>query len=153
MPPGDKKRKIGEEAESSVNMVEEVTAAAEAFHIDASENDFVGDDAAVQDGGAASVLGSAWQIKKYIRFLLEEGLNIHDIPMVQCEKGFKYGNSMKETTSKYVVLPIFLGSKHIDVLTYVIKGTALILVGRPLLQQLGLTVDYQKKMMKWPNSD
>ena len=138
MPPGDKKRKIGEEAEGSINMVEEVNAAAEAFHIDADENDFVGDDTAVQDGGAASVLGSAWQIRKYLRFLLEEGFNIHDIPMFQCEKGFKYGNSMKETTNKCIVLPIFLGGKRIDVLTYVIKGTAPILVGRPLLEQLGL---------------
>ncbi|CAK9008201.1 Iron sulfur cluster assembly protein 1 [Durusdinium trenchii] len=92
-------------------------------------------------------------IKKYIHFLLEEGFDIHNIPMFHSQKGFKYGNSMKETTDKCIVLPIFLGGRRIDVLPYVIKGTAPILIGRPLLEQLGLTVDYRQKLMKWPDSD
>ena len=160
MPPGsDKKRKIGDEPEGGVNMVESVeppvdtTLSTEAFNIDIEEDDFVGDDTAVQDGGAASVLGSACQIRKYLRFLLEQGYNIHDIPMFHCEKGFKYGNSMKETTNKCIVLPVFLSNSRIDVLTYVIQGTAPILVGRPMLEKLGLIVDYRSKQMKWPDTD
>ncbi|CAK9113644.1 unnamed protein product [Durusdinium trenchii] len=105
------------------------------------------------DGGAASVLGSACQIRKYLRFLLEQGYNIHDIPMFHCEKGFKYGNSMKETTNRCMVLPVFLSNSRIDVLTYVIQGTAPILVGRPMLEKLGLIVDYRSKQMKWPDTD
>ncbi|CAK8988155.1 unnamed protein product, partial [Durusdinium trenchii] len=144
---------------SGVNMVESVeppvdtTLSTEAFNIDIEEDDFVGDDTAVQDGGAASVLGSACQIRKYLRFLLEQGYNIHDIPMFHCEKGFKYGNSMKETTNKCIVLPVFLSNSRIDVLTYVIQGTAPILVGRPMLEKLGLIVDYRSKQMKWPDTD
>ena len=145
---------MSDEPESGVNMVEGVNAAAEAFHIDLGDDDdddddFVGGDIAQQDGGTASVLGSAWQIKKYLRFLLEEGFDTHSVPMCHCEKGFKYGKSPKGTTNRCEALPIFVG----DVLTYVIKGTAPILVGRPLLEQLRLTVDYQKKLMKWPDSD
>ena len=142
LPPGsDKKRKMSDEPESGVNMVEGVNAAAEAFHIDLDDDDdddFVGGDIAQQDGGTASVFGSAWQIKKYLRFLLEEGFDVHSVPMCHCEEGFKYGKSPKETTNRCVVLPILWGSKRVDVLTYVIKGTAPILVGRPLLEQLGL---------------
>ena len=160
MPPGsDKKKKLGDELEGGVNMVgsvdipDKATLSAEAFHIDMEDDDFGGDDAAVQDGGAASVLGSACQIRKYLRFLLEQGYNIHDIPMFCCEKGFKYGNSMKETTNKCIVLPAFLSNSRIDVLTYIIQGTAPILVGRPMLERLGLTVDYRAKQMKWPDSE
>ena len=120
------------------------------YHID---GDYVSDDTAMQDGGAASVLGSAWQIKMYLRFLLENGFNIHDIPMFHCEKGFKYGNSQKEITNQCIVLPTFIGNKRIDVLTYIIAGEAPILVGRPLLEQLGLTIDYMNKQMKWPDTD
>ena len=159
-PPGsDKKRKIGDELEGGVNMVESVdppettTLSTEAFHIDMEDDDFVGDDTAVQDGGAATVLGSACQIRKYLWFLLEQGFNINDIPMLCCAKGFKYGNSMKETTNKCIVLPVFLSNSRIGVLTYVIQGTAPILVGRPMLERLGLTVDYRAKQMKWPDSE
>ena len=73
--------------------------------------------------------------------------------MFCCEKGFKYGNSMKETTNKCIVLPVFLSNSRIDVLTYIIQGTAPILVGRPMLERLGLTVDYRAKQMKWPDSE
>lgn len=38
-------------------------------------------------------------------------------------------------------------------LTYIIRGEAPILVGRPLLEKLGLAVDYQNKMMKWPDGN
>ena len=141
----------GRRRHSAVNMVESVVA--EAYSIDAEDDDHIVDDTAVQDGGAASVLGSAWQIKKYIRFLLEQGFNIHDIHMFHCEKGFKYGNSVKETTNRCVILPVFLGQKRVDVLTYVIQGTAPILVGRPMLERLGLVVDYKNKKMKWPDSE
>ena len=154
-PRSDKKRKLGDELEGGVNMVESVdppettTLSTEAFHIDMEEDYSVGDDTAVQDQGAASVLGSACQIRKYLRFLLEQGY-IHDIPVFHCEKGFKYGNSMKETTNRCMVLPVFLSNSRIDVLTYVTQGTA-----RPMLERLGphrLTFD-RAKQMKWPDSE
>ena len=84
---------------------------------------------------------------------MENGYGIHESPVFECEKGFKYGNRMKEVTSRCILLPMFLGGRRIDVLTYVIQGAAPILVGRPLLEKLGLTVDYNKQLMRWPNQN
>ena len=143
---GDKKRKM--EEDDAVNMVEPLDDE-KIYRIDEDEDE-TADDTAVQDGGAASVLGSCRQIRRYLTFLMEAGYDIHSIPVFNCEKGFKYGNSMREITTKCLMLPMFLGGRRVDVLTYVIKGEAPILIGRPLLEKLGLTVDYQQQMMKWP---
>ena len=55
--------------------------------------------------------------------------------------------------NKCVVLLIFLGQKRVVVLMYEIRGTARVLDGGSMLEQLGLTVDYQKKQMKLASSD
>ena len=57
-------------------------------------------DRAVQDGGAASVLGSRKMVGNYIKLLEVLGVNIHkEAEVFKCQKGFKYGNSQKEITN------------------------------------------------------
>ena len=45
------------------------------------------------------------------------------------------------------------GGRKIKVLTYVNKGTAPILFDRPIMEKLGLQLDYSEKKMKWPNGE
>ena len=45
---------------------------------------------------------------------------------------------------------MFVAGKKIKALCYVIGGNTPILMGRPLLERLGLAVDYDKQVMKWP---
>ena len=98
---------------------------------------------AVQDGGAASVLGSP-HIRKHMRYLLENGYDVGEIDIFRCQKGFRYGNSEKEVTNLCVLLPLRVGGRKIQVLTYVNKGTAPIL-GRPVMEKLGLQLDYSEE--------
>ena len=57
-------------------------------------------DRAVQDGGAASVLGSRKMVGNYSKLLEVLGVNIHkEAEVLKCQKGFKYGNSQKEITN------------------------------------------------------
>ena len=147
---GDRKRKA-EDDDAAIHMVQMVSSDA-VYKMDEDEDE-TSDDTAVQDGGAASVLGSARQIRRYLAYLMEKGFDIHSIPVFACEKGFKYGNSQREITTRCMMLPMFVGGRRIDVLTYVIKGEAPILIGRPLLEKLGLTVSYERKEMHWPGCD
>ncbi|CAJ1359270.1 unnamed protein product, partial [Effrenium voratum] len=105
------------------------------------------------DGGAALVLGSRHYIRKYMRYLLENGYDVREIDIFRCQKGFRYGNSEKEVTNLCVLLPIHVGGRKIKVLTYVNKGTAPILFGRPIMEKLGLQLNYSEKKMKWPNGE
>lgn len=145
----DKKRRLEEPSPADVNMVMD-----EAFRLDEEDEiDMESDDRAVQDGGAASVLGSRRAVRRYLRYLLEKGYDIHSIELFQCKKTFTYGNSQRETTDRCLLLPTFFGEQRIDVLTYIIGGEAPLLFGRPLLEELGLTMDYKNKQMKWADGD
>ena len=91
---------------------------------------------AAQDGGASSVLGSRYSIKKYMRYLLKNGFDMAEIEIFACRKGFRYGNSSTGTSTRCILLPMVIGGKKLKVLTYIIDGTAPILFGRPALKQL-----------------
>ena len=88
--------------DAALNMVE-AYAPEGVFNMDVGDvgEDEIGDgtrSTAVQDGGAAFVLRSAEQVRKYLTFLMENGHRIHDIPVFEREKGFNFGSSTKEVT-------------------------------------------------------
>ena len=68
---------------------------------------------AVQDGGAASFLGSKPKVVEYLKFLIERGVNPNDVEVYRCNKGFKHGNSQRESTDLGVVMPMFVAGKTI----------------------------------------
>lgn len=102
-------------------------------------------DRAVQDGGAASVLGSRKSVCHYIDFMRTQGIDVEsEVEIFRCEKGFRYGNSQKEVTNMCCLLPTFIGGAKQKILCYIIKGEAPILIGRPLMKTLGMVIDYAK---------
>ena len=141
---GNKKRKH-EDGDDPVHMVETTTMMD--YFTDIPED--IPSDVAVQDGGAASFLGSFVQIRKYLRYLVDLGYDITTVQIYRCKKGFKYGNSEKEIATTCLMLPIFAGHRRRHVLCYAVGGSCPILIGRPLLEKLGLTVDYSKRKYKW----
>ena len=52
-----------------------------------------------------------------------------------------------------MLLPAVIDGKKVKVLTYVIGGSFPILFGRPVLEKLGLAIDYANNKMKWPSMD
>ena len=126
-------RKRTAEDDDAIHMVE-IYASEGVFKMDDDEDE-TGEDVAVQDG-ASSVLGSAKQSRKYLTFLIENGYGIHDIFALNVRKASSMATARRKSPGR-----------RIDVLlTYVIQGAAPILVGRPLLEKLGLTVDYNTSL-------
>ena len=137
---GNKKHKH-EDGGDPVHMVETTTTMD--YFTDIPEE--IPSDVAVQDGGAASFLGSYVQIRKYLRYLVDLGYDITTVEIYRCKKGFKYCNSEKEIATTCLMLPIFAGHRRRHVLCYAVGGSCPILIGRPLLEKLGLTVDYSER--------
>ena len=118
------KRKM-DDTEDSVHMVEDTT-------YDDDDERVILSDVAVQDGGAASFLGSYVKIREYLFYLMDKGYPVKNIEVYRCKKGFKYGNSEKELATTCLSLPIFGGHRRGDVICYELRGTCPILIGRPL---------------------
>ena len=139
---GEKKRKTDAE-DSNVMMVEN-------YDISDDDTDSDSDDLAVQDQGAASVLGSKQQVRRYLKRLMEYGVDINkEIDVYYCSKGFRFGNSQKETTEVCCLMPIYVGGVKRKILCYVIDGTAPILFGRPVMEKLGMAVDFSNKKVRY----
>ena len=154
----DKKRKL-ESSQDEIMMVQDLGPDhfGEAT-VYAMDNEDLDDDTqtckvAVQDGGAASVLGSRLYIKRYLRHLLEHGYDLNEVEIHPCRKSFRYGNSATEETNLCVMLPTVIGGRKRKILTYVIAGSCPILFGRPILARLGMTVDYAEQKMRWPGEE
>ena len=142
MSSGEKKRKT-ENEDSNVMMVENFDISDDDFDTDA-------DDLAVQDQGAASVLGSKRQLRRYLKCLMEYGVDVYkEVDVYYCSKGFRFGNSQREVTEVCCLMPIYVGGVKRKILCYVIDGTAPILFGRPVMEKLGMAVDFSNKKVRY----
>ena len=103
------------------------------------------DDTAIWDCGAASVLVSKMHLKKYLKALLMLGYDIHSIKAWTCTKGFRFGNGNKDRKSLCVLLPTWFQGLRRDILVYVINGKVPFLLGRPLMEQLQVAINYADK--------
>ncbi|CAJ1379598.1 unnamed protein product, partial [Effrenium voratum] len=137
---GEKRKRVADQ-DADINMVEDADDVKDddrrIYHLDEDDSD--SDDVAVQDGGAASLLASRQQVRKYLKYLLEKGVARDEIQVHPCTKSFKYGNSEKGDSQVCVMAPTYMGGKKRRMLMYVISGTVPILIGRPV------------KRMKWPH--
>ncbi|CAL1164318.1 unnamed protein product, partial [Cladocopium goreaui] len=111
------------------------------------------DDTAIWDCGAASVLVSKMHLKKYLKALLMLGYDIHSIKAWTCTKGFRFGNGNKDRKSLCVLLPTWFQGLRRDILVYVINGKVPFLLGRPLMEQLQVAINYADKEIKWGSGD
>lgn len=138
---GDQKRKI-EDGDDAIHMVEETSI----------EDDemIIMSDVAVQDGGAASFLGSYAKIRGYIFYLMDKGLPDQQDRSLCMQEGLQVWQ-FREGGGHYtcLMLPIFAGHKRRHVLCYAVRGTCPILIGRPLLEKLGLMVDFSTRQYRW----
>ena len=155
---GVNKRKAETGTEDAVNMVEDLTADDDAVDLDGDVNmmdeaDSEPEDVAIWDCGAASVLVSRAYLRKYVKHLMMLGYETDEIQAWTCTKGFKFGNGNKDATNQCVLLPTFFGGVRRDILVYVIGGRVPFLIGRPLMEKLGIMVDYQNKKIRWPNGN
>ncbi len=141
---GDKKRKAGKRSEDVSVMM------AENFNMSEDDYDTDSDDIAVQDQGAASVLGSKRQVRRYLKCLMEHGVDLEaEVSIYQCSKGFRFGNSQRETTYVCCLFPIYTGGRKRRILCYVIHGEAPILMGRPMMERLGMAVDFANQKVRY----
>ena len=95
----DRKRKA--EDDDAIHMVE-LYATAGVDNMDDDDDDETGEDVAIQDDGAASVLGSAKQSRKYLTFLIENGYGIHDIFALNVRKASSMATAWRKSPGRRI---------------------------------------------------
>ena len=108
---------------------------------------------AILDGGATAFLCGLLTLQSYVAALVEHHYNIDLIKVWPCKKPFRFGDDKTLVCQQCCLLPIFLDGSRGDILVYVIPGTTPFLLGRPIMEQLKLSIDFGRKMLKWLDGD
>ena len=102
------------------------------------------------DGGASTMVVGATTLWRYITYLLQRGIDIRDLDCYTCSKWLRFGNDQSQECTLGSKVPMVCGSRVGVVFCYVIPGSTPFLVARPVMESLGLAIDFGDKKIKWP---
>eukprot|EP00435_Cladocopium_sp_Y103_P060878 s209_g22.t1 len=105
-------------------------------------------DCAMLDPGASAFLSGYGPFKRYIDKLVELGYDIKQLEFQRCSRTFHFRGDASSECKWTVKLPIFLAGKFGFVQMYLLKGETPMLMGRPIMENLGLILDCRNKCIK-----
>ena len=105
-------------------------------------------DMCIQDQGASSFLAGSEYILRYLKWLEIKGYPMDDIVFKRCDKSFRFGGDAEGHSRWMVELPVFISNTPGRMQCFVIFGATPMLLGRPVLEQLGAVVDFGTGKMR-----
>ena len=105
-------------------------------------------DCAMLDPGASAFLSGYGPFLRYMLKLKETNYDITEIKFMRCQRTFFFGGDASLNCTWTVRLPLHLGGKHGYVQMYLLPGETPMLLGRPIMEALGLVLDCRSRMIK-----
>ena len=109
-------------------------------------------DCTMIDPGASAFLMGTGPFERYIQHLQELQYPVDDIQMTSIKRVFHFGGDHSVSCHWKARLPVFFNHNYGYVTGFVIPGETHMLMGRPILEALGLTLNFQKKLLMWEDS-
>jgi hypothetical protein len=69
------------------------------------------------------------------------------------QRTFRVGNDVVSTPKTVITLPIFVGKQFGDMLTYIVPGGVPILIARPIMDNMGMIMDFGRQRARWGNAN
>ena len=101
------------------------------------------------DPGASSFLMGFGPLSRYIDHLKKLQFPVHEIVFKKANRTFHFGGDHKAISSWTVHPPIFVNHKFGLVQAFLLRGEIPMLLGRPILKALGMTVDFLNDRIKF----
>ena len=109
-------------------------------------------DCVMLDPGASAFLAGFGPFKRYVAQLVSLGFNVNTLQFVRCHRRFHFGGDAHADCKWTVKLPIFVGGRYGLVQMYLLKGETPMLLGRPIMENLGILLDCRNKKLKFDDS-
>ena len=109
-------------------------------------------DCTMIDPGASAFLMGTGPFERYIQHLQELQYPVDDIQMTSIKRVFHFGGDHSVSCHWKARLLVFFNHNYGYVTGFVIPGETPMLMGRPILEALGLTLNFQKKLLVWEDS-
>ena len=101
-------------------------------------------DMCIQDQGASSFLAGSEYILRYLKWLEVQGYPMDTISFKKCNKSFSFGGDADGHARWVVKLPVHFANISGRMQCFIVFGATPMLLGRPVLEQLGAVVDFGK---------
>ena len=95
-------------------------------------------DCTMLDPGASAFLCGYGPLRRYLGHLEQLGYPLEKIEFVKCCRTFHFGGDAASLSSWTVKLPVFINQKVGRIQAYLVKGETPMLLGRPIMESLGL---------------
>ena len=102
------------------------------------------------DGGASTMVVGSATLWRYVTHLLQHGVDVRDLDAFQCSKWLRFGNDQSQECTLGAKVPMVCGNRVGVVFCYIIPGETPFLIARPVMETLGLAIDFGDKKIKWP---
>ena len=106
-------------------------------------------DCTMLDPGASAFLCGYGPLKRYLQHLGELGYPLEKIEFVKCCRTFHFGGDAASLSAWTVKLPVFINQKVGRIQAYLVKGETPMLLGRPIMESLGLLMDFHGQRIKF----
>ena len=110
-------------------------------------------DCSMLDPGASAFLSGFGPFKRYVEKLREMDFDITQLEFMRCSRTFHFGGDASSQCQWTVKLPMFLAGQFGYVQMYLLKGETPMLMGRPIMEQLGLVLDCGRRCIKLGDMD
>ena len=110
-------------------------------------------DCTMLDPGASAFLCGYGPLRRYLQHLGELGYPLDKIEFVKCCRTFHFGGDAASLSSWTVKLPVFINQQVGRIQAYLVKGETPMLLGRPIMESLGLLMDFHGQQIKFRDGD
>ena len=106
-------------------------------------------DCTMLDPGASAFLCGYGPLRRYLQHLGELGYPLEKVEFVKCCRTCHFGGDAASLSSWTVKLPVFINQKVGRIQAYLVKGETPMLLGRPIMESLGLLMDFHGQRIKF----
>ena len=100
------------------------------------------------DPGASAFLSGYQPFRRYLQHLQERGFPVHLIHMTQGRRRFQFGGDAASWSNWSAHLPVFVDGRYGTIQLFLLPGNTPMLCGRPIIEALGMTMDFAMKRVR-----
>ena len=106
-------------------------------------------DVAMLDPGASAFLCGYGPMSRYLKHLQQLGYPVESILFYRCDRKFHFGGDA-ESVAKWVArMPMFVNGLYGFAQVFMVPGETPMLCGRPIIQQLGIALDFSSEKIRY----
>ena len=110
-------------------------------------------DCAMLDPGASSFLMGSGPLVRYVNHLRQLGYDTDKLQLQRCHRVFHFGGDHQKVSSWVAKVPVYLNGQHGLIQGFVLSGETPMLVGRPVIRALDMTIDFSQQKVKFGDAD